>query len=70
MSPLPWQDENTPLKSIKEIEEEREAEKKRQQRFVSSGRQWESSVKHIVIEVTFQSLISREPNHDYRGLIL
>jgi len=27
------EDENTPLKSIKEIEEEREAEKKRQQRF-------------------------------------
>ena len=27
-------DEETPLKSIKEIEEEREAEKKRQQRFV------------------------------------
>ena len=27
-------DESTPLKSLKEIEEEREAEKKREQRFV------------------------------------
>ena len=40
---LPWQDENTPLKSIKEIEEEREAEKKREQRFVSSEF-WDRSV--------------------------